>query len=95
MHGDNNVKFISAQQAKTVYQHQNIRKKLLKTNASMWFNKVCHAENLQPKYIDFKTNTFNKRNHSTKQIAVKHRINLGAYNKDATIKVAQFVHQLV
>jgi hypothetical protein len=27
MHGDSNVKFISAQQARMVYQHQNIRMK--------------------------------------------------------------------
>jgi hypothetical protein len=59
MHGDNNVKFISAQQAKTTYHHHNIKKRLLKTNAAIWFNKVCRNENLQPKYIDIKINTHN------------------------------------
>jgi hypothetical protein len=39
VNGDNSVKFISAQQAKATYHHHNIRKKLLKTNAAIWFNK--------------------------------------------------------
>lgn len=70
------MKFISAQQARKVYQHQNTKKKLLRTNASIWFNKICRHENLQPKYIDIKISGNNKRSHTTKQAAVKHRINL-------------------
>jgi hypothetical protein len=46
MHGGNNVKFISAQQAKATYLHHNIKKKLLNTNAAIWFNKVCRNEKL-------------------------------------------------
>ena len=76
MHGVNSVKFISAQQARKVYQYQNIKKKLLRTNASIWFNKICRHENLQPKYIDIKISGNNKRSHTTKQAAVKYRINL-------------------
>jgi hypothetical protein len=41
MHGKHSVKFINAQQAKYVYHYLNIKEKLLKTNASIWFNKIC------------------------------------------------------
>jgi hypothetical protein len=41
MHGEHNVKFINAQQAKPVYHYRNIKEKLHKTKASIWFNKIC------------------------------------------------------
>jgi hypothetical protein len=34
-----NIKCINAQQAKTVYSFKNIKEKLLKTNAAIWFKK--------------------------------------------------------
>ena len=40
MHGNMNVKFVSAKQAKKIYQYRNTRKKLYKTNAAVWYNKV-------------------------------------------------------
>jgi len=39
MHGTMNVKFINAKQAKEVYQYRNIKRKLYKTNAAIWYNK--------------------------------------------------------
>jgi hypothetical protein len=48
MHGEGNIKFISAQQAKSAYSFRNIKEKLQKTIASIWFNKICKAEQLQP-----------------------------------------------
>ena len=30
--------------------------KLLKTNAAIWFNKICRDRQLKPKYISFKIN---------------------------------------
>jgi hypothetical protein len=43
MHGEGHIKFISAQQARLTYKYQNIKEKLLKTNVSIWFNKICKA----------------------------------------------------
>jgi hypothetical protein len=40
MHGQQNIKFVSAQQAKQIYQYNNTKEKLHKTNAAIWFNKA-------------------------------------------------------
>jgi hypothetical protein len=44
-----------------------IKEKLQRTNASIWFNKVCKAEQLQPQYINVKVNGTSKRSHDTKK----------------------------
>jgi hypothetical protein len=75
MHDEIRIKFINAKQAKCIRNYRNIKKKLLRSNASIWFNKVCKAEHLQPKYIDIKTNGTNKRSQNTKKAAITHRIN--------------------
>jgi len=41
MHGPQDVKFLGAQQAKQIYQYKNTKEKLCKTNAAIWFNKIC------------------------------------------------------
>jgi hypothetical protein len=41
MHGDYNVKFSNALKAKSAYNYRNIKEKLHKTIASIWFNKIC------------------------------------------------------
>jgi hypothetical protein len=56
MHGEYNIKFSVAQQAKLVYNFQQLKEKIHKTNASIWFNKVCRAEQLVPKYIRITVN---------------------------------------
>ena len=40
MHGTTNIKFIDAQQAKLAYQYKNTKRKLYKTNAAIWYNKI-------------------------------------------------------
>ena len=40
MHGET-VKFTGAQQAKLYNIYKNTKLKLLKTNAAIWFNKIC------------------------------------------------------
>jgi len=40
MHGAN-IKIISAQQARICNIYKNTKLKLLKTNAAIWFNKMC------------------------------------------------------
>jgi len=55
MHGAN-MKIVDAKQAKICYACNNIRIKLLKTNAALWFNKMCKIKQLKPNYIQFKSN---------------------------------------
>ena len=40
MHGTTNIKFIDAQQAKLACQYNNTKRKLHKTNAAIWYNKI-------------------------------------------------------
>ena len=46
MQGTMNVKFINAKQAIEVYQYRNIKRKLYKTNAAIWYNKTCRQNHL-------------------------------------------------
>ena len=39
-----NAKYVDAKQAKLIHKYRNIKEKLLRTNASIWFNKICNAE---------------------------------------------------
>jgi hypothetical protein len=66
MHGERNVKFINAREAKSVYHYRNIKEKLLSTNTSIWFNKICKIE-LSPKYIHITVNGNNKKCINTKK----------------------------
>jgi hypothetical protein len=46
MHGERNIKFVNAEQARPIYHYRNIKEKLHKTNSSIWFNKICKSEQL-------------------------------------------------
>ena len=46
MHGTDNIQYVNAQQAKLVYHYKDIKEKLPKTNASIWFSKTCIKVNL-------------------------------------------------
>ena len=48
MHGPMNVKFANAKQAKETYQYRNIKEKLFKTNAAIWYNKICREKQIAP-----------------------------------------------
>jgi hypothetical protein len=37
----NNIKFANVQQTKAVYNYKNMKAKLYKTSAAIWFNKIC------------------------------------------------------
>jgi hypothetical protein len=50
MHGSENVKFANALQAKQIYQYKNIKEKLYKTNAAVWYNKTYRQKQLMPYY---------------------------------------------
>jgi hypothetical protein len=66
MHGEYNVKFVNAQQAKVIQNYRRIKEKLHRTNASIWFNKTCRAEHLTPKYIHITVNGNNRQSHNTR-----------------------------
>jgi hypothetical protein len=51
MHGNMNLKFSSAKQAKEVYEYKNIKQKLHKTTAAIWFNKTCREKKVQSKRL--------------------------------------------
>jgi hypothetical protein len=50
------TKIIDAQQAKLHNIFKNTKLKLLKTNAAIWFNKICIIKQLKPNYINIKNN---------------------------------------
>jgi len=45
-----NIKIIGAQQAKVCNIYKSTRLKLLKTNAEVWFNKMCKIKHQKPNY---------------------------------------------
>jgi hypothetical protein len=55
MHGTT-VKIIEAQKAELCISYQNTKLKLLKTNAAIWFKKMCRIKQLKPNYINIKIN---------------------------------------
>ena len=67
-----NIKIINAQQARLLNNFKNIRMKLLKCNASLWFNKQC----LTLKYARTNIKPHNERNMKTQSVAAKYRLNL-------------------
>jgi len=44
MHGPQDIKFVSSQQAKQTYQYKNTKEKLYKTNAAICLNKICRKD---------------------------------------------------
>jgi len=69
------MKFIKAQQAKAYNIYKNTKLKLLKTNAAIWYNKVCRTMGLQPNYIPIRINGQTPRDKKTKQKALIYRLN--------------------
>jgi hypothetical protein len=75
MHGPVNVKFTNARQAKETYQYRNIKEKLYKTNAAIWYNKICREKQLAPKYISIKINGKNSQCQKTIWGVTHYRLN--------------------
>jgi len=48
------VQFINAKQVKEVHTYKNIKRKLYKTNAAIWFNKTFRDKELTPNFINIK-----------------------------------------
>ena len=64
MHGQRNIKLCDAKQ---VYHYKNIKLKLYKNNAALWFNKTCKAKHLTPTYASIKIKGDNSRCQKTKK----------------------------
>ena len=45
-----NTNFANVQQAKQIYQYNNIKKKLYTANAAVWYNKRSRQKQLKPKH---------------------------------------------
>jgi hypothetical protein len=43
-------------QKKTYNNHKNIKYKLLKTNAAIWYNKMYRSSHLTPRYMNIQCN---------------------------------------
>jgi hypothetical protein len=65
-HGMYNIKIINAQQAKIINNFKNLKEKVLRDNAAMWFNKTCRARQLTPKYINIKVNGHSRQSENTR-----------------------------
>jgi hypothetical protein len=50
----NTVKIVDAQLAKNVHHYRNVKEKLYKTIASIWFNKMCSTYLPSPNYVHVK-----------------------------------------
>jgi hypothetical protein len=70
-----NIKFIEAKQAREVFQYHNIKRKLYRTTAAIWYNKTCRDRQLTPKCISIRVNGNNKQSLKTLQNATRFRIN--------------------
>jgi hypothetical protein len=66
---------MNAPQANTYYKYKNTKLKILKTNAAIWFNKVCRTKQIKPNYINVKINGKSQRDKKTTTNATKFRIN--------------------
>ena len=74
MHGEK-LKICNAQQAKIWNIYKNTKLKLLKTNATIWFNKICRIRGLKPNYIKLTINGKTQRDKKTITNAIRFRIN--------------------
>jgi len=66
MHGQKNIKLCNAEQTKRVYQYKNIKIKLYKNNAAIWYNKICRTRHLTPTYANINIKGTNSRCQRTK-----------------------------
>ena len=52
MHGNTKLKFSDAKLAREIYNYKNIERKLYRTNAAIWYNKICRQKQVTPAYIN-------------------------------------------
>ena len=62
-------------QAKLSTINKNTKLRLLKTNTTVWFNKICRIKHLKPKYINIKINGRKPQDKRTTTNAIRYRLN--------------------
>jgi hypothetical protein len=71
MHGAK-VKIVNAKQARLHNSFKNIKCKLLRTDAAIWFNKMCK---IKPNYVNIKISGQKQQDRKTTTQAIRYRIN--------------------
>ena len=54
MHRSTKLKFSDAKQAREIYNYKNIKRKLYRRNAAIWYNKIRRQKQLTPAYINIR-----------------------------------------
>jgi hypothetical protein len=60
---------------RTLYNYKKTKEELLRTNAAIWFNKICKTDQLTPKCIHITVGGSNRQSKNTKHAAIKYRLN--------------------
>jgi len=74
MHGER-IKIMDAKQARLLNNFKNTRCRLLRTNAAIWFNKMCRIRQIKPNYINIRINGQKQQDKKTTTQAIRYRIN--------------------
>ena len=82
MQGRDKFKKTDAQQTKMINNFKNIKQKLLKTNAAIWFNKICGKNQLTPTCVKIKIKGNNKK--------IKHKNCSGNLNQESRNQEIKF-----
>ena len=65
-----NIKFVNAQQTKHIYCYKNIKKKLYKTNAAIWYDETCIHKQLTPNCISIKVSGDNPQRQKMSSVLI-------------------------
>ena len=66
---------INAKTAQMNNKYKNTKLKLLKTNAAIWFNRICRMKQLKPNYISFNIKGNSVQDRRTRANAIRFGIN--------------------
>jgi hypothetical protein len=69
------IKIVDAQQAKLNNNYKHTKLKFVKTNAAIWFNRICKIKHLKPNYINIKIKGHKPQDKKTTIYATRFRIN--------------------
>jgi len=75
MQGHLTVTFVNAKRAKETYRYRNTEEKLYKTDAAVWYNKMCREKQLTPRHMSIEINVKNSQYQETTKDATLYRLN--------------------
>jgi len=64
--------YANAQHTRIIHHYKNYTEKLLKTNTTIWFNRICRFNHLMPKYIHIAVSS-NKANNKLLLLLLFHQ----------------------